>query len=97
VLAIYREGPLVKNPRYKKENTEPKLKELNIKTEQREDGMWEVNIDKDKEQPPDPSMIKLPNERIGLMMVFRTFDRVAYALIMQASEPVNTLDIVQTP
>lgn len=97
VLAIYREGPLVKNPRYKKENTEPKLKELNIKTEQRENGMWEVNIDKDKEQPPDPSMIKLPNERIGLMMVFRTFDRVAYALIMQASEPVNTLDIVQTP
>lgn len=97
VLAIYREGPLVKNPRYKKENTEPKLKELNIKTEQREDGMWEVNIDKDKEQPIDPSMIKLPNERIGLMMVFRTFDRVAYALIMQASEPVNTLDIVQTP
>lgn len=97
VLAIYREGPLVKNPRYKKENAEPKLKELNIETRQREDGLWEVNIEKDKEQPPDPSMIKLPNERIGLMMVFRTFDRVAYALIMQASEPVNTLDIVQTP
>jgi hypothetical protein len=31
------------------------------------------------------------------MMVFRTFDRISYGLIMQASEPVNALDIVQTP
>lgn len=97
VLAIYREGPLVKNPRYKKEDGKPRLKELNVETRQREDGLWEVNIEKDKEQPVDPGMIKLPNERVGLMMVFRTFDRVSYALIMQASEPVNTLDIVQTP
>ena len=97
VLAIYREGPLVKNPRYKKEDSKPRLKELNVETRQREDGLWEVNLEKDKEQPVDPGMIKLPNERVGLMMVFRTFDRVSYALIMQASEPVNTLDIVQTP
>ncbi len=97
VLAIYREGPLVKNPRYKKEDSKPRLKELNAETRQREDGLWEVNLEKDKEQPVDPSMIKLPNERVGLMMVFRTFDRVSYALIMQASEPVNMLDIVQTP
>lgn len=41
--------------------------------------------------------IKLPNERVGLVMVFRTFDRISYGLIMQASEPVNALDIVQTP
>lgn len=45
----------------------------------------------------DPSLVKLPDERIGLLMIFRTFDRVAYGLIMQASEPINTLDIVKTP
>lgn len=46
-----------------------------------------------KDAPP----IKLPDERIGLLMVFRTFDRVSYGLIMQASEPVNVLDVVQNP
>jgi hypothetical protein len=44
-----------------------------------------------------PTLVKLPDERIGLLMVFRTFERVSYALIMQASQPVNVLDIVQTP
>ena len=98
VLAIYREGQLVKNPRYKKEDGDPKLKVLDIDANQGEDGVWQVNIDKDKQAPAiDPGMIKLPDERVGLMMVFRTFDRVSYALIMQAAEPVNTLDIVQTP
>ena len=42
-------------------------------------------------------MIKLPDERIGLLMIFRVFDRVSYALIMQASQPINKLDSVQTP
>jgi hypothetical protein len=44
-----------------------------------------------------PGMVKLPDERVGLLMVFRVFDRVSYALIMQASEPINTLDSVNTP
>jgi hypothetical protein len=42
-------------------------------------------------------MVKLPDERIGLLMVFRVFDNVSYALIMQASEPINILDAVNTP
>jgi hypothetical protein len=97
VLAIYREGQLVKNPKYKKESKESKLKELNFKTRKNEDGLTELNVDRDRNNAPDPSMIKLPNERVGLMMVFRTFDRISYALVMQASEPINTLDLVQTP
>lgn len=44
-----------------------------------------------------PGQIKLPNERVGLMMVFRTFDRVSYALIMNSSNAVFTLDAVHTP
>ncbi len=41
--------------------------------------------------------IQLPDERIGVLMVFRVFERVSYALIMQASEPVNKLDSVLSP
>jgi hypothetical protein len=41
--------------------------------------------------------IQLPNERIGLAFVFRTFDRISYALVMQISRPVRPLDVVQTP
>jgi hypothetical protein len=41
--------------------------------------------------------IELPNERAGLAFVFRTFDRVAYALVMRVSRPVRPLDVVQTP
>lgn len=45
----------------------------------------------------EPGMVKLPDERIGLLMVFRVFENVSYALIMQASQPINTLDVVTTP
>lgn len=63
VLAIHREGRLIKNP-----------------------------------QPAEKaSSIKLPNQGIGLLMVFRVFERVSYALIMQAKEPINKLDSVLTP
>ena len=45
----------------------------------------------------EPGMVKLPDERVGLLMVFRVFDRVSYALVMQASQPINKLDAVTTP
>jgi LysM domain len=41
--------------------------------------------------------IQLPDERAGLAFVFRTFDRISYALIMQVTRPVSPLDVVQTP
>jgi hypothetical protein len=41
--------------------------------------------------------IKLPDERSGLVFVFRVFDRVSYALVMNISRPVGVLDVVQTP
>ncbi len=43
------------------------------------------------------SDLKLPNERYGLAMVFRVFDRVSYALVVQASRPVNLNDVAQNP
>ena len=39
----------------------------------------------------------LPDVRYGLLFVFRTFDRVAYALVMQTRLPVELLDSAQTP
>lgn len=40
---------------------------------------------------------KLPDERYGLVMVFRTFDRAAFGLVMQASRPVAVNDVVTNP
>lgn len=41
--------------------------------------------------------IKLPDARSGLVMVYRVYDRVSYALIMQSDGPVYLLDTVTTP
>jgi nucleoid-associated protein YgaU len=40
---------------------------------------------------------KLPDERFGLVMVFRTFDRAAFGLVMQASRQVAVNDVVTNP
>ena len=42
-------------------------------------------------------LAELPDERYGLAFVFRVFDRVSYALVMNVSKPVNILDLVQNP
>ena len=41
--------------------------------------------------------IKLPDAHSGLVMVYRVFDKVAYALIMQSEGPVYLLDTVRNP
>ncbi|MDA1107154.1 MAG: LysM domain-containing protein [Proteobacteria bacterium] len=40
---------------------------------------------------------KLPDERVGTVMVFRTFERVSYALVMQAKGPMHRYDMVKNP
>jgi hypothetical protein len=40
---------------------------------------------------------QLPAERYGLVLVFRTFDRASFALVMQASRPVAVADIISNP
>ena len=44
-----------------------------------------------------PETIRLPDERYGLAFVFRVFEHVSYALIMQSTRPVHVLDDVRTP
>lgn len=41
--------------------------------------------------------VTLPDERYGLLFVFRVFDKVSYALVMQTRLPVQLLDRAQTP
>jgi hypothetical protein len=49
--------------------------------------------------PPvhDSDFAQLPAERYGLVMIFRTFERASFALVMQASRPVSVSDIIANP
>lgn len=46
----------------------------------------------------DPTFkLKLPNERIGLVMIIRSFEKMSYALVMEASRPIIVTDYVESP
>jgi hypothetical protein len=51
---------------------------------------------KDRTDEAKPN-IKLPNERNGLALVFRTFDKVSYALILQITDGVKVGDHLVNP
>ena len=42
-------------------------------------------------------LVRLPDERAGEVMVFRTFDRVSYALVMRAERAMHLHDAVRNP
>jgi hypothetical protein len=50
----------------------------------------------DKTDPSKP-VIKLPDERHGLLFVFRVFDRMSYALILSVQQPVSAGDRFTQP
>jgi hypothetical protein len=41
--------------------------------------------------------IRLPDERNGLVFIFRVFDKLSYGMVMKASRPIFVGDLVQTP
>lgn len=45
----------------------------------------------------DAAAVALPDERYGLVFVFRVFEKVSYALVMDVARPVNPLDLVRNP
>jgi hypothetical protein len=45
----------------------------------------------------DKSPMRLPDERHGLMFVFRVFDRVSYALVLNVQEPIRAGDRFTQP
>ncbi len=51
------------------------------------------------EQRPvnEDDLARLPSERYGLVMVFRTFDHTAFGLVMEASRQVTINDVVTNP
>ena len=102
VLAIYREGKIIRNPNTAKDKQPHRWEK--IKNPPHRWGEPSNNNSSAPDKKPeetvaelDPALMKLPNERVGLLMIFRTFDRVSYGLVMQASEPINVSDLVQTP
>lgn len=108
VLAVNRFGKTIQDPEYtpteaeKLEAAKPKLKQLNFDIKTAPDGSKIVNFAKEPKKDAaarvlKPGEVKLPDERIGLVMVFRTFDRIAYALIMQVDTPVNINDTITKP
>lgn len=51
----------------------------------------------DRSQPGERTEIKLPNERNGLLMVFRPFERLSYALVLETAQEVQIGDRVVNP
>ncbi len=41
--------------------------------------------------------VKIPDERAGLLMVFRTYDKLSYALVLQANRSLAIMDKVRNP
>jgi hypothetical protein len=41
--------------------------------------------------------VRLPDYRVGTFMVFKTFDRMSYGLIMEATDVIQVLDRVGSP
>ncbi len=41
--------------------------------------------------------VKLPDESVGMAMVIRSFEKISYALIMEADIPINIRDYVESP
>lgn len=51
----------------------------------------------DKQDPVSGEAYKTPEEKIGLMMVFRTFEKVSYAIVTNSSRQVSVFDAVVSP
>ncbi len=54
-----------------------------------------VIVDRNEEE--NNFQVKLPDERIGLLMVIRTYEKMSFALIMEADDPIRMDEQVITP
>ncbi|MNR00852.1 hypothetical protein D3C85_1166400 [compost metagenome] len=41
--------------------------------------------------------VKVPDERSGLLMVFRTYEKLSYGLVLNASHSLAVMDKVRNP
>lgn len=42
-------------------------------------------------------MVNLPDERAGLVMVFRTFEKLSLGIVLEADRPLAVKDLVRNP
>ncbi len=59
--------------------------------------LWRAGVNVRDRTDPEKQMLKLPDERNGLLFVFRVFERVSYALILNVTEPVSPGDRFSQP
>jgi LysM repeat protein len=51
----------------------------------------------DKTEKDPQFTVKLPDEQIGMAMIIRSFEKLSYALIMEADMPISIQDYVESP
>jgi hypothetical protein len=59
--------------------------------------LWRAGVKAVDKTDGQRTAMQLPDERHGLLFVFRTFDRVSYALILNVLEPVQAGDRFTQP
>lgn len=82
VLTVHQRGQTVKDP-FAREN-----KNVN------KDGAFKNFL---KDLTNQKEEVVLPDEEAGMLMVFRTFDKVSLGLILKAQRPLHILDKAKTP
>ena len=56
-----------------------------------------VANEKSKRKNKSKKTVQLPDERAGILMVFRTFEKLSYALVMSATTNMTVMDVVKNP
>lgn len=103
VLTIYRTGKYVTNPNAAQTKNLWESRKLPVIVDS-DDPNKRLPASSDRaarkqkeDDAKNPKLLHLPDERVGLLMVFRTFDHVAYGLVMESTEPIDVNDTVATP
>jgi len=55
------------------------------------------DVIRDKKEKDPKFRVKLPDEQVGMAMIIRSFEKMSYALIMEADFPITLKDYVETP
>jgi len=55
------------------------------------------NLARDRYNKGSSYAVKLPNERSGLVMIFETFERVSYAIVLESRRIINNYDLLYPP
>jgi hypothetical protein len=105
VLASYRRGQLVTSSGQRREELEGPSWFRNVWNRMKRSSSA---IDTPRGEAPSPgekkggavlagSSIMLPDERNGLVFVFRVFEKMSYGLVMKATRPIYVGDILTNP